>query len=164
MAKSSSFAGGFTESTFRAAISNTMLMGIPENPAERLTWWWRRDQTYSPDDPAGDPYDWNERPVIDKPGNPDLQLRTDTGQEQSLVVNYALEYAARPAGGANTAFGEIDTSRATISLADTDYEQIKSADYATIGNVTYRIQFHGPPIGLFGFTLHQLFIEAEDSA
>jgi hypothetical protein len=162
MAKSSSFAGGFTEATFRDAVKNTMLMGIPENPAERLTWWWRRDQVYSPDDPAGVTYDWTQAPVTDLPGNP--KLKDPAGDDQSLVVNYALEYSARPAGGSNTAFGEIDTSRAIISLADTDYEQIKTADYATVGNVTYRIQFHGPPIGLFGFTLHQLFLEAEDSA
>ncbi len=163
MAKASSFSNGFNEAKFRDAVANTMLMGMPEDPAERLTWWWNRDETYSPDDPAGNPYDWTQPPLTDAPGNPKLK---DPGapSDQSLIVNYALEYSARPAGSANTVFGEIDTSRAIVSLADGDYQKIKTADYATIGNTTYRIQFKGPPVGLFGFTLYSVYLEAEDAA
>ena len=163
MAKSSSFSSGFNEGNFRNAIKNTMLMGIPEDPAQQLTWWWHRDQTFSPDDPAGDPYDWTQSPVVDTPGNPVLK-DDGTPTEQSLVVPYALEYSASQGSEAATVFGGIDTSRATISMAEVDYEQVKTADYCTVGDTTYRIQFTGPPIGLFGFTLWQVFIEAEDSA
>lgn len=163
MAKSSAFTPGFNESSFRTAILNTMLMGMPQDPAEQLTWWWHRDQTFSPDDPAGDPYDWTSPPVTDAPGNPAIP---DPGQpgEQHLIVPYALEFSARPAGSANTVFGEIDTSRAIVSLTDTDYEKIKTADYATVGETTYRIQFKGAAIGLFGYTLFQMYLEAEDAA
>lgn len=163
MAKSSAFTPSFAESTFRKAIYNTMLMGMPEDPGQQLTWWWERDQTYSPDDAAGDPYDWNQTPVIDTPGNPNLK-DDGTPAEQKLIVPYALEFSARPAGSATTVLGEIDTSRAVVSLTDTDYEKIKTADYATIGHTTYRIQFRAPPVGLFGYTLWQMYLEAEDSA
>jgi hypothetical protein len=163
MAKSSAFTPGFNESSFRTAILNTMLMGMPEDPAQQLTWWWHRDQTFSPDDPAGDPYDWTQPPVTDTPGNPAIP---DPGQpaEQFLIVPYALEYSPRPSTEAATSFGNIDTSRGTVSLTDTDYEKIKTADYATVGDTIYRLQFTGPAIGLFGYTLWQVFIEAEDSA
>jgi hypothetical protein len=159
--KSSSFASAFDESRFRDAITNTMLMGIPEDTADRLTFWWNRDQTFSPDDPAGNPYDWTAPPVVDDPGNPDI---TDTGDPQSLSVPYALEFAARPAGSSNTSFGEIDASRAVVTMLDTDFERIRSADYATIGETRYRIQFQGPPTGLFGVSVCSLYLEAEDSA
>lgn len=162
MAKSSAFSPAFSESTFRTAILNTMLMGMPEDPGQQLRWWWHRDQTYSPDDPAGNPYDWTESPLTSVPGNPKLPDK-DPASEQSLIVPYALEYSARQTGS-TTAFGEIDTSRAVVSLTDTDYEKIKTADYATVGETTYRIQFKGPAIGLFGYTLFQMFLEAEDSA
>jgi hypothetical protein len=163
MAKSSAFSPAFNEGAFRTAILNTMLMGMPEDPTQQLTWWWRRDLTYSPDDPAGSPYDWTQAPVANVPGNPKAK---DEGPsvEQRLVVPYALEYSARQVGAASTVFGEIDTSRAVVSLTDTDYEKIKTADYATIGDTTYRIQFKGPAIGLFGYTLYQMYLEAEDSA
>lgn len=163
MAKSSAFSPAFNENTFRAAVLNTMLMGMPEDKGQQLTWWWRRDQTFSPDDPAGSPYDWTQPPVTDTAGNPKVKDE-GTPAEQHLIVPYSLEYAARQSGATNTVFGEIDTSRAVISLTDTDYEQIKTADYATIGPTTYRIQFKGPAIGLFGYTLYQMYLEAEDSA
>lgn len=163
MAKSSAFSSAFNESTFRTAILNTMLMGMPEDPAQQLAWWWHRDETYSPDDPAGSPYDWIQPPVTSTPGNPTLRDE-DQVSEQSLIVPYALEYSARQSSSANTAFGEIDTSRAIVSLTDSDYEKIKTADYAKIGNTTYRIRFKGPAIGLFGYTLYQMYLEAEDSA
>lgn len=161
MAKSSAFTSGFNEPAFRDAILNTMLMGIPENPKERLTFWWRRDQTYSPDDAAGNPYDWTEPPVIDKPGNPKLK---DAGTEQSLQVPYALEFAARPAGSSNTVFGEIDSSRAIVTMLDSDFQKVSNADYATIGDSRYRIQFDAPPLGLFGVMVWTLYLEAEDQA
>jgi hypothetical protein len=161
MARSSSFAGGFNEPAFRDAILNTMLMGIPEDPNERLTFWWRRVQTYSPDDPAGNPYDWTSPPVSDHPGNPKLK---DTGTEQSLQVPYALEFSARPAGSSNTIFGEIDASRAIVTMLETDYLKVTSSDYATIGDSRYRIQFDAPPLGLFGVTVWTLYLEAEDQA
>jgi hypothetical protein len=163
VAKSSAFSGGFDEARFRDAITNTRLMGIPEDPAERLTFWWRRDQTYSPDDPAGNPYDWTEPPVLDAPGNPTLP---DDGldQEQSLQVPYALEFSARPASSSNTVFGEIDASRAVVTMLETDFQKVRTADYAVIGDSRYRIQFDAPPLGLFNVTIWTLYLEAEDQA
>jgi hypothetical protein len=161
MARSSAFSAGFDEGAFRDAIHNTMLMGMPENVAERLTFWWNRDQTYTPDDPAGDPYDWTSTPVTDHPGNPTLP---DVGGEQSLSVPYALEFSARPSGSSATVFGDIDASRAVVTMLETNYDKIRTADYATVGNTRYRILYSGPPLGLFGVTVHQVFLEAEDSS
>lgn len=161
MAKSSAFSGGFDEAGFRTAITNTMLMGIPEDPNERLTFYWRRDQVFSPDDPAGNPYDWTEPPVIDQPGNPNLP---DKGGDQWLQVPYALEFSARPAGSSNTVFGEIDASRAIVTMLESDYEKIRTSDYAVIGDSHYRIQFDAPPVGLFGVTVWTVYLEAEDQS
>lgn len=161
MAKSSAFSGGFDEAQFRDAVTNTMLMGIPEDPTERLVFYWRRDQTFSPDDPAGNPYDWTSPPIVDDPGNPALP---DAGVDQGLSVPYALEFSARPAGSSNTVFGEIDTSRAIVTMLETDYEKIRTSDYARIGDSRYRIQFDAPPQGLFGVTIWTVYLEAEDQA
>lgn len=159
MARSSAFASGFNEPATRDALLNTMLMGLPEDITERLTWYWSRDRTYEPADPAANPYDWSQPPVTDIPGNPALP---DDGTDQSLQVPYALEFSARPAGAATTVMGEIDTSRAVITLLDTDYVQIRSADYARIAGSRYRIQFTAPPVGLFGLTVYTVYLEAED--
>jgi hypothetical protein len=160
VAKASAFSANFDEAAFREAIYETMLMGIPEDPAEALTFKWLRDRVYVPDDPAGNPYDWTSSPTSNTPGNPALP---DIGGDQGLSVPYALEFSARP-GGAATAFGEIDTSRAVVTLLDSDYDQVRTADYAVIGDTVYRILFDAPPFGLFGVTVWQVFLEAEDSA
>lgn len=161
MARSSAFSGAFPETTVRTAILDTMLMGMPEDVDKRLTWYWKRAQTFSPDDPAGNPYDWTATPIVDDPGNPVLP---DPGGDQSLQVPYALEFSARPAGSATTVLGEIDTSRAIVTMVETDFEKIKTADYAIIDDSRYRIQFDAPPVGLFGLTVYTVYLEAEDSS
>jgi hypothetical protein len=161
MAKSSAFAGGFDEATFRTAVLNTMLMGMPEDKSEQLTFCWRRSQTFTSHDLAGNPYDWTATPTTDLPGNPAIP---DKGGDQALTVPYALEFTARFTGDANTSLGSIDTSRATVTLLDKDYDRIRTADYAVIGDTRYRLLFDAPPQGLFGVTVWTLFLEAEDSA
>lgn len=160
MAKSSSFTHLFPEALFRSSIRDTMLMGIPENPAERLTFFWRRSRVFSPDDPAGNPYSWTAAPVTNTPGNPAV---ADTGGDQGLSVPYALEFVPRAAGGAATTFGDIQTSRIIVTVMDTDFAQIKTADYAIIGPTTYHILYDAPPVGLFGVTIHSFYLEAQDS-
>lgn len=161
MARSSAFAGGFAEGDFRSAVLNTMLMGMPEDTGQRLTFYWVRQRVYSPEDLAGRPYDWSSTPVTDQPGNPALP---DTGGEQSLQVPYALEFSARPAGSSSTSLGEIDTSRAIATIMDSDYAKVVTASYARIGDTRYRIQFDAPPQGLFGVTVWTIYLEAEDES
>jgi hypothetical protein len=161
MATSSSFSSSFPEADFRDGILNTMLMGISEDPAQRLQWVWRRDVTYAPDDPAGNPYDWTATPVTDVAGNATL---TDTGTEQFLVVPYALEFSIRPGSSVSTPVGELDVSHLLITLIDSDYEKVKTADYARVGDVTYNIEFKAPPTGLFGVTVWQVYLAAQDQA
>lgn len=162
MATSSSFTSQFPEALFRDAILNTMLMGVPDDEAQRLTWVWDRQLTYSPDDPAGNPYDWGSSPVTDTAANTDLP-DPGAGEPQTLVVPYVLEFSPR-AGQASTVLGEIDTSQATVTLMDSDYERVKTADHAVIGDTTYRIQFDAPPQGLFGVTVWSVFLEATDES
>jgi hypothetical protein len=47
-------------------------------------------------------------------------------------------------------------------MLDTDFEQIRTADYAIIDGSRYRIQFDAPPLGLFGVAVWQIYLQAED--
>lgn len=159
MATNSAFSADFDQAAFETNIRETMRMGMPEDDAEKLTWYWERAKEFSPADVAGNPYDWTSAPMSDDPGNPALP---DDGAPQSLIVDYAIEFSSRPAGSVITVLGEIDNSRAVITLLKVDYEKIKDADYAMINGTRYRIQFTGPPLGLFGSTVEQLYLEAVD--
>jgi hypothetical protein len=156
VAGSSSFSPQFPEALFRNAIQNTMRMGMPEDESKRLTWWWNREKDYVRPDPTGKPYGWSEAPTTNVAGGPN--------GEDHLVVDYAIEFSARPAGSVVTALGEMDTSRAVVTLMDADWQQVKTADYARIGDARYKIQFEAPPMGLFEVTVHQVYLEAVDES
>lgn len=159
MSTESEFAADFDQTEFEDAIRETMQMGMPQEVSERLTWWWKRDTTSSPDDSAGYPLVWSDDPVTDDPGNPDLP---DDGDPQSLVVDYAMEFSSRPAGSKTTVLGEIDNSRAEVTLFKEDWERVQTADYATFGDARYRLQFAAPHQGLFGSTIVTVYLEAVD--
>lgn len=160
MSRTSAFANQFDEPAFRKGILGAMLMGMPEDVDQQLTWIWDRDLTYTPDDPAGHPYDWTDIPVTDTPGNPDATVLAQPGQPQTLIVPYALEFGVGPASA--TTLGEIDISRATVTVLDVDHDRIQTADYARVGDTRYRIKFDEAPTGLFGVTVWVILLEALD--
>lgn len=146
----------FNSSEFRSQIKATMRMGIPGDPNEQLRWHFAPVEVYSPQDPALRPYNWSTPPDEVIPGNPDVP----SGWE---VVDYAMEFAARPADN-NSDVGRFDTSRLVITVLDVDYEKIKTADYAMIGNNHYEISFKGPPMALFDCTIYQFYMQARDQS
>lgn len=147
----------FDAALFRNAIRQSMVMGMPTNTAEQLTWRWNRDKEYVPQDPTSNPYEWTQDPVVDLPGNPNEP-------DGDVIVDYAIEFSARPAGSQQTVMGQFDTSRAIVTLLDTDYGTIRSADYCTIDGAVYDIDFSAPPLGMFEVTVYQVFLTARDEA
>ena len=162
MATSSAFTSRFPEAKFRDAIRNTMKMGMPPDVADQLTWFWEREIDFVAQDQAKVPYDLAAEPISDEPTNPTLPFTE--GEDQSLIVDYAIEWSARPATSASTVRGEIDARRGVVSLFDVDYEKVKTADYAMIGDSRYRIQLSAPATGLFGVAMQTIIIEAVDVA
>lgn len=145
----------FSASDFRRAIHATMKMGMPPDVADQLTWHWDRTQEFSPQDRADRPYDWTRPPVVDLPGNPQ---ETDG----ALVVDYAIEFQPRTISD-ETAFGEFNIPRAVVTLLDVDYELVKTADFCTLSNATYDVQFVAPVVGLFEVAVHSVHIRARDA-
>lgn len=157
MAAESAFASGFDEAGFRDAIEQTMLMGMPPDPADQLTWHWRRTREYDPQDRIKKPYDWTETPVVDQPGNPDEP-------DGTLIVTYALEFQPRNYASGGSVLGTFNTSRAVVTLLDTEYEKVKDADFCTIGTSAYEIDYAGPAMGLFAVAVHQVYLTARDES
>lgn len=159
MATESAFAAGFDETQFRYAIRETMKMGMPENDAHKLRWFWKREQTFEHPDPAGNPYDWTAPADPDLPGEPEQDP-----DEEGLIVDYAFDFNGSGAGSQMTSLGPVDPAKLTVTLFDVDYDKIKTADWCQIGNTRYLIRFEAAPYGLFGVTMHDVILEAEDQA
>lgn len=148
----------FDAANFRTQIKLAMGMGMPDNPAERLTWHWNPVDTYTTADPANEPYDWTEVPTTEVPGS----AANPTGSAQ---VDYAVQFIpGRSAMGDQTPLGEFDPTRIVVTLLDVDYQIIKDADYATMANTTYDIDFSAPPEGLFEVTVYTIYLRARDAA
>lgn len=149
----------FDADVFRQAILDTMEMGLPTDTAERLTFHWERDRTYTPEDRAHHPYDLDATPTTDEPQDPD-----NPTDERQIV--YALEFSARPAGSHEGQFGEFDTSRAVVTILDSEWVLIADPkpDYATIDGSRYDIDFSAPPVALFDATVYTLYLTAQDEA
>lgn len=130
---------------------------MPSTVSERLTWHWKRDKEYIPQDTTANPYDWTQAPVVDLPGNPNEP-------DGELQVLYALEFSSRPAGSQDTIFGQFDTSRGVVTLLDEEYELVRSADFCSIDGAIYDIDFSGPPLGMFEVSVYQVYLTARDEA
>ena len=157
MATESAFAAGFDEAGFREAIRETMKMGMPESDAEKLRWWWYADREYDTVDEDDNPYDWTQ------PADTGTPSSQEDPEGDGLVIDYAFDFNANSATEF-TAVGPIDPSKIVVTIFDVDYHRIKDADYATIGDTRYRIRFDAAPYGLFGVTMHDIHLEAEDQA
>ncbi len=128
-----------------------MEMGLPNATAERATFRWNTESTYSPQDTNNNPFDWTETPTTSLV-KPDVQ------------VPVAIEFSARPAGTLDTTLGQFDTARAVLTLLDTDYALVIGADQVLLGGNTYALDFWGPPQGLFSVTIYTAYLSALDEA
>lgn len=144
------FGTGFSESDFRTNIRNVMNMGLPQNEDERATFVWDPEYDYTIESPDGDPYDFSQTPIA-------------TNAPENVQIPVAVEFVSnRTEGG--SAIGEFDNPRVIITVLDEDYELVKTADKVLLGGNTYTIRFWAPPVGLFGVTVYQAYLNAEDEA
>lgn len=145
------FGAGFDADAFRNAIRSTMQMGLPNSTSERATFRWNTDSTYEAEDVAHNPFDWTAEPLTEI-DHPDVQIPV------------AVEFSARPAATSDNAVGQFDNARAVITILDTDYEDVHGADEVLLGGNSYTVDFWGPPTGLFGVTIYQVYVTATDEA
>lgn len=139
----------FNAAAFRSAIKNTMRMAAPADVSDRATFRWRPARTYTYDDPASRPYNWTATPV-----------------SETVPADVQVDVAVEFTGGSErqTALGQFDASKVTLTLLDEDYEQVRGADEVLLGGNTYEVDFVAPPIGLFDVTVYQVFCSARDES
>lgn len=142
---------GFDAAAFRLAIRSTMTMAAPNATADRATFRWSPIKTFSPQDPAHNPYSFTEAPVTNV-------------THIDVKVPVAVEFSAPRLAAHETPLGEFDTARAIITILDDDYALVAGADLVLLGQNTYEIEFVAPPIGLFDVTVYQIYAVARDES
>lgn len=144
-------AAGFNADEFRDAIRFAMEMGLPENPTERATFKWTPQRTYSKTDAAGRPLDWTAEPLT-------------SNVHEDVQIPVAKEFQRYSSGEGMTSVGEFHTTSVVLTVMDEYFEQIEGADKVELGGNSYTIEYVSPPDGLFGVTVYQIYLRAEDES
>lgn len=149
MATVPGFGENFDSTVFRNNIKNVMRMGAPNTIEERVTFRWPPVKTYAvKTDPMGRPYD--------------LASQAETVVEKEDVqIDCAVEILDRNPTG--TPIGEFNNPRATITVLDTDYEEIAGSTIVLIGGNTYTVNYV-EPVGLFDVTIYTIHTQAVDES
>lgn len=148
---------GFSGDVFRENIRFAMQMGAPTSTTEQVTFYWKREKTYSPQDHKRRPYDFTQSTVTDEPGNADIP-------GGSTTVDCAVEFTPRNSTGTENQVGAFEAPRAVVTLLDEEYATIEGFDYAMIDGTTYNPDYVAPPLGLFDVTVYQVHLTAADEA
>jgi hypothetical protein len=151
VASSSAFSSKFDPAKFRFAVENAMLMGLPEATSERVTFRWRDKKEYAKQDNRKKPYNWTAAP-------------TEEETHADVLVPAAVEFAQNSRVSAETTVGSFNTPRVTITVLDTHFPDVETADLVLLDDGIYRIEYWGPPIGLFSVTIYQCYAVAYDEA
>lgn len=147
-----SFGSNFDAAAIRQKLTDVMNMGLPEDVGERATFRWKTEYQNTITAPSGKAYDFTATPVA-----------TDAPADVQIPV--AVEFLPSPPTSrfaVGTPMGEFDNARAVITILDTYYPQVATADQVLLGDNIYNVEFWAPPIGLFDLTVYQVYLSAQD--
>lgn len=147
MAGSSSL---FDATLFRSQIRATMTMGLPGTVADRATFRWTPNKTYSKQDSDAKPWTWTEVSVTDV-------VHSDVQIPVALEILRTVEQAG-------TSLGDFNIPKVILTILDVDYALVVGADVVLLGQDEYNIDFVEPPIGLFDVTVYRLHLRSGDES
>lgn len=135
---------GFDPDDFRDQITNTMVMGLPVPVEERPTFHFPGTDTF----PVGTPMTPEGRPV-----DPRIAPATSTSKDP-VQVPCAVEFATDSTNDTGLA-GAFWQTRATLTLLDIHYAQVKDATEVDLAGRRYLIQ-EMTNVGLSTVTVYTL--------
>lgn len=142
---------GFNPATFRDGITFAMNMGMANNAADKVTFYFERVRTYplgTALDENGDPYDASIAPTETEP--------------TPVVIPVAVEFA--PATTDELPVGVLQHTKLTLTILDTNWPDVEDAIEVGIGDDRYIIEYEKPVIGMFDVDVHQLVCFAKDES
>jgi len=143
---------GLDPAVFREKITFAMNMGLPQNEADRPTFYFRSVKTYPPNT------------VLDSEGTPlDPRIAATVTTPDPVQVPCAVEFQATR-NDDESLVGTFRQVTATLTLLDTDWEQVKDAIEVALGGVRYNISYLEPPLGMGTVTIYRIhcFPKGED--
>lgn len=144
---------GFDPDNFRTQIRNTMIMGLPGDPADWPTFYGSNVRAWPTTYPNGSPI------IFDDDGSPldptvaPLPASANVG----IQVPCAVEFKATSADNL-TLIGNFRDTSAVLTLLDTEYVKVKDAETVELARKRYFINYTAPPMGLGPVTVYQMYL------
>lgn len=135
---------GFSVDQFRTNIHFAMNLGLPQDAADRPTFYFRPVKSY----PVGT--------RVDSEGTPlDPRIEVTVTSPDPVQVPCAVEFEPTSSDSEGLV-GTFRNTRLTLTVLDVDYEQIKDAIEVGVGRVRYNVSYQSPPLGLGTATIYTL--------
>lgn len=141
-------------SNVETALRRTMVLGLPEDDAEKPTFYFERQVTWTDHDSEDLPWDWTTAPDTDTTTPPVLPI-------------CAVEFFS-PLGLAGAQYSEVGDffpSTVVVTLMQTDYPAVVNSSHVVIGPALTKwwFRYWKPTIGLGGLSIYQAHFQAEDT-
>lgn len=135
-------------------LRETMVLGLPNDDADKPTFYFERSVQWADHDVEGHPWNWAEAPVID----------TTQAPVQPIC---AYEFFA-PLGRAGSQFteaGDFYPSTLIVTLMEADIAAVENSSYVTVGpsQTRFWFRYYLPMYGLDGLNVYQIHFQAEDT-
>jgi hypothetical protein len=134
-------------SDLRETLRSTMVMGMPTVVAERPTFYFEGDQTYTYQDREKSPWDWTDAALTDTAASP-LQV----------LCAYEFFSPLGRQGSFVTEVGEFNPTTVVLTMFEEEFALVAGFTYLTIGpsDQKWFFRFFKPAIGLNDLTVYQI--------
>lgn len=156
----------FDAQAFRDAISFAMTMGLPQDPSERATFFFRAEKVYRRWDETLATPAWVDVDAsdirLDQNGNPlDPGIRVVKLSPEPVRIPVAVEFDT--ASIDERPVGSFKPTKASITILDEHWPDVSTAVEVELGGDRYVISYKHPPMGLFDVTIYtvECFAQSE---
>jgi hypothetical protein len=137
------------EEEFLADIAEVMLTGLPPVVAVRPTFHFDGPREYAAHDRAGKPWDYGAEPIDEGPADP---------------VQILCVVEPREGESDETTLGTFDADEYIVTVVhDDEWEKIEGFTYVKMGGRRFKRSKPLVPVGLYGVTVRQFRVEADDT-
>ena len=147
-----SFGADFDGDQFRSAIISAMEMGMANGDAV-ATFYWDNEYEYEFGSEGGlVPYDLTDDPA------------SRLQRAKTVVVPCAVNFVSRATASENNSFGQIQSPRVEVTVLDTWFPSVETADGIMFDDSKYTIDYVSPVMGLFDVNVYMFYASTLDES
>ncbi len=131
----------------REALRRTMVMALPQEDADKPTFYFEREVTWDKHDSEGNPWVWTDAPLSDT-----------TQAAVQPICAYEFSFPLGRQGAFQTEVGEFNPTTVIFTLFEEEFAAISGFSYATIGPSTQKwyFRFWKPSVSLNDMTVYEV--------